>query len=208
MQRYTLVISGPIGAGKSTMLKMLKYHFRKKRLNFAIVPEYLEGMKTGKAMLNEWTQGKITLSEFNHYVMDSIDILNKRASHSRIRIMERAPIENATIFADKDENLLIQANNIHHKYNIPLVTDQHCPISILNANNEAERVFRDIVDVIDDDFSSDVPERVIYLRISAETSRNRVTDRGRKEEQAYSEDYLRSIVKKYEDLFFHTKNVN
>lgn len=205
MSKYTLVLSGPIGAGKSTMLGMLRDYLKSRRLWFAIVPEYLEGMTSGRHMLEAWTQGRITLSEFNHYIMDAVDTLNRAANGYPVKIMERAPIENAWIFANKEPGLLLQAHNIHHKYNIPLVTSKDCAVSVVNANLDAEQVFKDILKIIEDDFLRNVPGRVIYLRISAETSKNRVAERGRKAEQSYTEEYLASIVKKYEDLFFNTK---
>ena len=208
MGKYTLVISGAIGAGKSTMLDMLKDYLKQKRLWFAIVPEYLEGMTSGRHMLEAWTQGKITLTEFNHYIMDAVDTLNKQAIGFPIRIMERAPIENAWIFARQDPALLLQAHNIHHKYNIPLVTTKDCPVSVLNANLEAEQVFRDVLNIVEQDIEQGIPGRVIYLRISADTSRKRVIERGRKAEQSYTAEYLASIVKKYEDLFFNRKDDN
>ena len=39
MGKYTLVISGAIGAGKSTMLGLLRDYFKRKRVWFAIVLE-------------------------------------------------------------------------------------------------------------------------------------------------------------------------
>ena len=208
MGKYTLVISGAIGAGKSTMLGLLRDYFKRKRVWFAIVPEYLEGMTSGGHILDAWTQGRITLSEFNHYIMDAVDTLNRAANGYPIRILERAPIENAWIFANKEPGLLLQAHNIHHKYNIPLVTTKDCPVSVLNANLDAEAVFQNLINIVEEDINENVPNRVIYLRISAETSKNGVSERGRKEEQSYTEEYLASIVKKYEDLFFNTKNDN
>ena len=202
MGKYILVISGAIGAGKSTMLELLADYLKRNRVCFAVVPEYLEGMTSGRAMLNEWTQGRITLTEFNHYIMDSCDTLNKQAKDYPIRILERAPVENAWVFGNKDPTLLLQAHNIHHKYNIPLVTTPECFVSILNANLEAEKVFEDVLNIVKQDLEHEVPSRVIYLRISAQTSWNRVNVRGRKEEKTYTEEYLRSIVQKYEDLFF------
>ena len=205
MTTYTLVLSGPIGAGKTTILHMLADHLKSNKVCFAIVPEYLEGMKSGRHMLEAWTSGKITASEFNHYVMDSCAILNKQAKDYPIRILERAPFENASIFGKGEPALLLQATNIHYRYNIPLITDETCPISILNANLDADQVFENVLDIVKQDLEQNVPGRIIYLRVSVETSKQRVVERGRKAEKSYTEDYLRSIVQKYEQLFFGNK---
>ena len=75
---YSIVITGAIGAGKTTLVQKLEKHFSKTNYSFGVIPEYLDGMKNGHEMLNKWISGVITRDEFQEYISDSEDILNKR----------------------------------------------------------------------------------------------------------------------------------
>ena len=54
---------------------------------------------------------------------------------------------------------------------------------------------------MDKDLEQNVNKRVIYLKVTLETSVERIKARGRVTEESYNEGYLQNLIDAYEELF-------
>ena len=207
--KYSIVITGAIGAGKTTLVSKLEKHFSQTNVSYGIIPEYLDGMKNGPEMLNKWITGIITRDQFQEYIHESEDILNKKQEDKEIRIFERTPVEGAVIFTCEQPGFpkaLEKASYLHKKYLIP--DPRFTKPIIINADLSEEEVLKDVLSIIKNDIENDIKDRIIYLRISGETSNVRVNDRGRESEKKYSVDYLNTIISRYDQLFNVGTNIH
>ena len=207
-QSYNLIITGPIGAGKTTLIKKIANYYKEKKHDFGVVPEYIDGMIDGPNKLHEWINGDISLEEFQQYINNSMDILNQKVNDKPFKIYERTPIECAEIFSKESdiyEKVLVQAWGLHMKYSIPHMF--HCaPYSMyINANQNENRVFKRVKKIIEKDLKRNITWRLIYLRVDVDKSIMRVKRRGRKSEKSYHKEYLQFIIDRYEDLFFDSR---
>ena len=69
-------------------------------------------------------------------------------------------------------------------------------------------VLREVLDIIKSDLQNEIHDRIVYLRITGETSNVRVNDRGRESEKKYSIDYLNTIIERYDKLFKVGSNIH
>ena len=199
---YDIVVTGPIGAGKTTLVKKLINYFLNQQADLGVVPEYIDGMKNGPTKLADWLSGKITQEEFQDYLLDAYDYLNHKVYNQKIRLFERTPIEGAIIFSQGTniyEKTLHGSAQLHDKYSIP---DPQIEVPyIIDASQTIEEVFQAATKIIEEDRMTQTRKRIIYLRIDDETVYNRVNKRSRKGEDAYSKDYLSLIINRYETMF-------
>ena len=204
-QRYNIIISGPIGAGKSTLITNIAKYYEQKGYDYGIIPEYIDGMEDGPQKLDDWISGKISLQEFQDYITASSDVLNKLVENKPFKIYERVPIEGAEIFSKDSEiypRILNQANALHEKYSIPNMFHQAPYSMYINANQNEKSVFKRVKKIIEKDLKHNIPWRLIYLRVDPNTSSQRVLKRGRDYEMNYDSEYLQKIINRYEQLFF------
>ena len=205
---YKIVICGGIGAGKTTLVKKLGEYFKNNQKTsdiYGIIPEYIDGMKDGQEMLNKWIKGQISLEEFQDYINESSCKLNEKVLNKSIKIYDRTPFESAEIFA-KDttsyEKTLNNALKIHNKFNIPFIPISQHRWKVINAQKKESEVYKDVLDIIEDDIKHNVEFRIIYLKINIRTCIYRVKyARKRESESTYSDEYLAEIIYRYDELF-------
>lgn len=201
-QKYDLVITGAIGAGKSTLANNIFEYFKNQYQSIAMIPEYIDGMRNGNMMLSKFIEGQLSPKEFQKYISMAIDILNYETRDNTFRIFERTPIENAEIFvpnSDAYEDTKADAELLHKKYNIPLVPGPYCVK--VDANLGEEDVFNEVKKIVESDLKQKKRQRVIFLSVDFETALNRINKRNRKAEKSYTHEYLKTIIERYESLF-------
>ena len=199
---YDLVITGPIGAGKTTLVNKLIKYFDEKETNLGLVHEFIDGMDNGPEMLAKWLGGEITHENFQDYLIESYDYLNYKVYDHGIRLFERTPVEGAVIFSQGTsvyQKTLNGTAQLHEKYTIPdpRVEDP----AIINATQTVEEIFQNATKIIEEDLINQTRRRILYLRIDSDTGYNRVNKRSREGEEAYSKEYLSLIIHRYEEMF-------
>lgn len=202
MSDYKLVISGTIGAGKSTMLDKIADYIRMKELKVGVVREYIDSHPEGSAKLSSWITGKISLKEFEDYIFDCQTIDNEKVKDFPIIVYERTPIECAKVFCESSycyKHVFDQALELHEMYNIPKPTKDN--VTRIDANVSLEEVLDKIKMIVDMDLETNTKERIIYLMIDIETSMRRIKERGRLDELSYSDGYLENLIDAYEEFF-------
>ena len=199
---YRLVLSGTIGAGKSSILEKIAQYIRMKNVKVGCVREFIDGHKNGSKMLCDWIQGKISLKEFQDFISVCQVIDNEKIEMCPVKIYERCPYESAVVFT-KDtycyRHVLDQANELHVQYCIPY---PHLSQTItIDANRSLEEVYEDVRQIVDKDLEEKIDKRVIFLKVNLQTSVDRIKARGRVSEESYNEGYLQNLIDAYEELF-------
>lgn len=197
-QKYTCLLAGAVGAGKSTVLKNID-----PELNFGIIPEFIDAMEDGKKKLQERLSGDLSNKDFQIYILESYEYLCTKFSNFPRRIIERSPVEGAEIFSlteDFHDLILERAEELHKKHDIPDPRDLGT-LAVVDANFPTENVIADVHKIINDDLRNGVKHRTIYLRISPETSFDRVKSRSQESDEGYYFEYLKRICDKYDNFF-------
>ena len=199
---YDIVVTGPIGAGKTTLVNKLIKYFKERNADLGIVHEYIDGMEDGAEMLSKWLGGEITHEAFQDYLIDAYDYLNYNVYDQSIRLFERTPVEGAVIFSQGTsvyEKTLNGSASLHDKYSIPdpRIDEPY----IIDATRTIEEVFQAATKIIEDDLINQTRKRILYLRIDNDTGYKRVNKRSRDGEEAYSKEYLSLIIHRYEEMF-------
>lgn len=222
---YTIVVTGPIGAGKSTQCELL---LRSLGDGCVMVPEFLddpdtERAKAAKRMLKDWIEGKETFLDFQRFISDSQDLILSRiesdyssrseagagsgpgSSCVRVRVMERIPSD-GLIFALASEGkegphyqqVREWSRAVEEKHNIR----HDVRYSVIDSLLGAKDIHDQIMGIAKEDLealSTGTPiTRVIRLAPTPDVCIQRVLDRNRPEEREYTREYLLKIVSLYE----------
>ena len=199
---YRLVLSGTIGAGKSTILESIAQYLRIWGYRVGCVREFIDAHHDGARKLSDWITGRISLLQFQDYIAMCHVVDNERIIDCPIKIYERSPYESAEVFCKDNycyRHVLDQANELHVQYKIPYPFKKS--VKIIDANRPLTEVFDDVKNIVDDDLKNGVNERVIYLKTDVQHSIERIKERGRVSEQAYSEQYLQNLIDGYEEMY-------
>lgn len=191
---YTVVVTGPIGAGKSTVTKAIAKQYKMPR-----IPEFVETQVDGLQKLQDWISGKLSESDFQRYIVESYDKACSIASDCSIRVFERSPWDGYTIFSQKHEGykeLVKFANEVMKRWDIPSPTQD--VVKVVDAEKPLHIVLKEVYKIIEKDLIENRKDRIIYLRIGGETSLERTSQRGRKGEESYSPQYLANICQRYD----------
>ena len=199
---YNLIISGTIGAGKSTLVDRISEYLRMKNLKVGVVNEYITSHWDGPRKLSDWITGRISLQEFEDYIAACMRMNIDKIKDIPIKVFDRTPFESSEIFC-KDtycyKHVAQLMKEIHEDYKIPYPCKDN--VYVVNANEDIEHVFAKVKECVDKDLQNGIHDRIIYLRCNVEQSMERIKIRGREPELSYPHSYLLSLVELYDALY-------
>lgn len=209
ISNYNLCISGTIGAGKSTIIKILKDNIT----NVKPFPEFIEFHKaTSLDLLEMKLNGDIDPLTHQSYILDVWKYyIKNHYDPSNFNLFERCVDDSVDIFCklDKDlrkimsdkefELLSDKRDNINEEFQF--VSIKNTPLKIINNNNKSvDDIMVEILDTIIDDHKNNVRSRIIYIQITGDESYERL-QRRYVVDKKYSKEELNEYVKYYDDMF-------
>jgi len=220
MKGYKFSVSGPISAGKSTLLEKLYMLFIKYEFNVGILQEYINSDPTiGSELLSRFIAGQTTNSTFQNYILDTYkNSYTKIDTNSNIIMMERVPDDSILIFANitnKNKPEDMYELTLYSLYEKMLKYDKLCDFpSYLDNDTHIESfigniddIILSVIDTIANDIETGINKRIIGLKVDVNICISRIKRRGRKEESNYDPNYLSQIIHAYDEIF-RIKNLN
>lgn len=220
MKGYKFSVSGPISAGKSTLLEKLYMLFIKYEFNVGILQEYINSDPTiGSELLSRFIAGQTTNSTFQNYILDTYkNSYAKIDTDSNIIMMERVPDDSILIFANitnKNKPEDMYELTLYSLYEKMLKYDKLCDFpSYLDNDTHIESfigniddIILSVIDTIANDIERGINKRIIGLKVDVNICISRIKRRGRKEESNYDPNYLNQIIHAYDEIF-RIKNLN
>lgn len=175
----TLAIEGNIGAGKSTLITMLKNHYGDNKIEFIGEPVELWKNCNGENLLGAFYSDPTKYA----YLLQTIVMVSTCIEHTKeqtkaIRITERSTASNMCFASNCADNGLMDAKEYAaYKYWCSYLASM-----------------------------SKKPTCYIYLRTSPEVCFARMNSRNRKEESGVSMDYLQQLHDKHDEWFNSTND--
>lgn len=221
LSEYSLVITGTIGSGKSTICESLIYILHQLFPNLDIVPfpEFLfigDSELSGK-MLNEKIKGNISSNTFQSYIIDSWKkIMNENGTKEGFRIFERCVDDCVICFCNIENKakklsdsqfmaLYEELRTIDKTYDIPTyfeITDEQNESHFTKIySTDLNYNLVNILSIIGCDISNNIKNRIIGLSIKPKTSKERIMKRSREGESGYTDEQLQMYSTHYEKLF-------
>lgn len=211
VDRYDLVITGPVGAGKSTLCEAVHQIIPE----FECYPEFIEmGDDYDRLFGNMFLAKKIKDNRltftFQSYILDSwkLQLDDKKASK---RLLERCVDDSVICFANIDNYnghitdnelriLFEKCQNINSKYELPTYFSDNIKFSIIESGNLVDNI-NEVLAIIADDIEHGITQRIIGLQISPKTSLERINKRNRSGENQYTFDQVSKYTNIYSKLF-------
>lgn len=210
IDKYDLVITGAIGAGKSTMCEAIHQIFPE----FTCYPEFVE---TGDSMdklfggmfLKKKIEDNRLTFTFQSYILDNwIKTLDSTADK---RLFERCIDDSVLCFANMDNKnkhisdnelqlLYEKSKTINRRYAIPSYFDEEAKFSQVESNNLVDNIL-EVVAIIQEDMQNETTQRIIGLEISPTKSINRINIRNREGESGYTQEQINAYVNIYNNIF-------
>ena len=201
---YILSITGPIGSGKSTLIKSLKQHLSK-TYKVITIPEYIDGDPIfGLEMLKRFINGSISSLTFQSYILDYYNNILKDIS-SEIVLIEKLPYDSVYCFgsvAVKNKQLTQQefdvlVNKLELlKLDLPTYKSN---LKVLNTDS-LSNILNKSINIINEDLNNGITKRAIYLKCNLEVCKERIMLRNRSGEDNYSPEYLQQIIDFYDTI--------
>lgn len=205
---YILSITGPIGSGKSTLIKSLKQYLSK-TYKVITIPEYIDGDPIfGLEMLKRFINGSISSLTFQSYILDYYNNIIKdilKDISSEIVLIEKLPYDSVYCFgsvAVKNKQLTQQefdvlVNKLELlKLDLPTYKSN---LKVLNTDS-LSNILNKSIDIINEDLNNGITKRAIYLKCNLEVCKERIMLRNRSGEDNYSPEYLQQIIDFYDTI--------
>lgn len=212
---YILSISGPIGSGKSSLIKNLIKTFNK-QYKIITIPEFIDGDPIfGLEMLNRFIENKISSMTFQYYILDYYEriLTNIDISNIDIILIEKLPYDSVKCFSKiAYYNSKISESEFETLNKKLLEVEKLCEylpnylndMTVLNIDNKTQQeVLNNSIDIIRDDIKKNIQKRIILLNCNLETCENHISIRNRIGEDKYSTEYLKTVVNFYKNLSDH-----
>lgn len=224
---YKIVITGPIGVGKTTLSRRISRYLQNRFGNkFIFIPEYIDDPKTTllshemlRMYLSKDPEEHLSDLGFQSWIQcyyirqaTRLDI-----DDTKILLFERSMSDSIAIFCNlanargniDDQNFLMMfmnCINIDRKNNIPNYFIKNFEFTVID-NGPGQDAYGEIIKIIEDDVARGVTNRVIGLQASYETCYDRIVERSRVSEvdangeAAYTMEYMKHHCEMYTKLY-------
>lgn len=145
-----VVITGPVGVGKTTIIRNLCARLEQNCIKYHLIPEYIDALPNANEKLEKYLRDEIHSIDFQTYVITYYDhyIRNnlKDINQDTVLIFERVPDDALYCFSYLDyqkgrltfeeyQKLVDLTNEINQKYNLPSYTNKDCNCLIIKSND-------------------------------------------------------------------------
>lgn len=209
-----IVVTGPVGVGKSTFIANLELIFRIYGVKYTLVPEYIEGDVEGPAMLSKYFNKEITPYEFQSYVLNYYNSyltwLSEEIESDTILIFERSVDDSVLCFG----NLLYNKGEInlleyYYLYRDAVAIDKKFNVPSLFDRQPNDYSFIMLKTFLDMDYGPLVhhmiqasQENFLFgLYNDDDVCYHRVRERNRDGEEAYSYQSIKEFDQRYIDIY-------
>lgn len=214
--QYIIVITGPIGVGKTTTYNKVFSELAKKYPNNCRqVREYIDGKDqlVSQFLLGKYLQHELSDACFQNYIQSYyVNELTPEKLSGQIVLMERCMSDSVGIFcniANKKGNLsnldfTIMFNNCvaeDEKVKAPNYFSKNFEFSLIKTDDVADKACRQIMTIIEDDLAKGVKRRVIGLTNTADVCYERMYRRARTAEDAYKREDIENNCRAYDRLY-------
>lgn len=221
LNSYSLVITGTVGAGKSTVCESLLMIFKTlfPNLNIITYPEflYVKDEDVGEKLLNNKISGDISSNTLQSYILDNWrHIMRMNKPHSGFKLFERCVDDCVICFCNLENktnrlsdaqfmNLYEELKKIDEEFEIPTyfqTNDERRQSHFTKLySNDLNYNLQKILSIISGDIINSISNRIIGLSIQPKTSKERILIRSRSGECGYSDDEIALYSNHYEKLF-------
>lgn len=211
---YSLVITGTVGAGKSTRCEALNHVFTSAGIPTTIYPEYITvDNAISQRMLEKKMNKEISSNTLQSFILDNWEKLLINSSEKRgLSIYERCVDDSFVCFCNiENKNNAITENELlslferlkkmDKKYNVPSYFDENIHFTRIDSNDINFNI-KQIVEIVISDVNAGVKSRIIGLEISDFNSAERIKKRSRGGETGgYSKKAISVLTSHYEKLY-------
>lgn len=218
--RYRIVITGPIGVGKTTSYTQISKYLKDKYGDeVSEIREYLDGPYpiTGQELLKRYLNGQLSNACFQNYIQTHyINELTSEKMKKKITLFERCMSDSVAIFCNNANESLPDDPMGLNDFDLTMMFRNCCKIDeIAGAPNyfiknfEFTRLKTDtikqtvdtIIDIIETDIKSGIRNRVIGLYNTPQTCYERILIRARDGEAAYTQEAIERNCHAYDKLY-------
>ena len=211
---YNIVITGTVGAGKSTRCEALFHIFKSCEIPVNPFPEYInsvDGEDISAKLLKKKLCGDVSPNTFQSYVLDSWEKYLVGHKKPGLNLYERCVDDSFVCFCNIENrdnklselqllSLFERLQKINKTYDIPSYFDKNIHFTEIQANDLNFNI-KQIVEVIISDIQAGVKKRIIGLSISDFNSKERIKRRSRDGEDNYTMEVIRLFNSHYNKLF-------
>jgi GTPase SAR1 family protein len=235
VQRYKILLVGPVGAGKTTLLHHLHNFFNNGEQSFDIpkwrnlkyiqhvkdkhktniIPEFADS-PIGLTILQEFLAGRASAITLQNYVIDFWS--NHKLNNELITLYDRCPDDALYCFCNIRNNsgeiddfafmsLMERTKELNHYYPHYFSPENKF---LFIRNDNLQVCLNETLTVIDNDLmemqeNNSPITRVICLEVTDDECISRVKSRNRNGESGYSEETLKSFNRHYHKLYKYMK---
>lgn len=203
---YMLSITGAVGSGKSTLLEALSHCLHATPTHS--YPEFVKKPE-GHIMFEKYVNGLISALTFQSYILDTY---NEIQPNIGINLIERCPDDTVLIFCKEHLNnnrmSIFEYNCLQTRLEElliekPFIPTRHTEIRTIDIafDTTIDDELMKCYDIIKSDVENNVHSRVIFLKVPSHILAQRIANRNRSEESAYTLGYIESINMMYNEMY-------
>lgn len=183
--RYTLIVTGSIGVGKSTVLELLKYVLQEGITNLKVYPEFIS-TPIGDQLFKELNHS-VSPFTLQSYILDCwkyLLIQNEYTNSNSFNLFERLPYDSVYCFAKQSlpdsKYKILKLDYEKLKKDTGIIEYKDCEGKDSNIiNNNSIETVNLILGIIYNDILANKYNRVINLTIDQYENENRIKFRAR-----------------------------